>query len=95
MGFRCRVGHRHSTTSLMAGKREAVEAAVWAAIVALEERRDLARRIRERIRPDEHTHLAHRYYTEMAEIDSRLKLLRDLFDGLVLAGLTADGLDDD
>lgn len=45
MRFRCRVGHSFSVDSLTLGKQDAVESALWAAIVALEERADLARRL--------------------------------------------------
>lgn len=43
--LRCRVGHSYSTESFAVGKQDAIEAALWAAIVALEERADLARRM--------------------------------------------------
>lgn len=43
--LRCRVGHSYSTESFAVGKQDAIEAALWAAIVALEERADLSRRM--------------------------------------------------
>src|SRR5262249_10889206 len=36
--FRCRVGHTFSAHTLMVGKQDAIESALWAAIVALDER---------------------------------------------------------
>ncbi|MGH8980088.1 MAG: chemotaxis protein CheB [Acidimicrobiales bacterium] len=37
-GYRCRVGHRFTLEAVLRGKQDAVEAALWAGIVALEER---------------------------------------------------------
>ena len=48
--FRCRVGHAYSTESLLAEQRDKLESALWAAVVALEERADLAGRLSDRIR---------------------------------------------
>ena len=36
--YRCRVGHTFSAEGLLLGKREALEAALWAAVVALRPR---------------------------------------------------------
>ena len=47
--FRCRVGHAYSTEGLLAGQLGALESALWAAVVALEERRDLASRLANRL----------------------------------------------
>jgi two-component system chemotaxis response regulator CheB len=52
--FRCRVGHAFSPESLFVGKRDALEAALWAAIVDLEERADLSRRLLRRLAPLAH-----------------------------------------
>jgi two-component system chemotaxis response regulator CheB len=43
--LRCRVGHAYSLDSLMQEQLGSLEAALWAAVVALEERRDLAERL--------------------------------------------------
>lgn len=47
--FRCRVGHTFSVESLLEGKKDAVEAALWAAIVALRERAEVLRRVSDRL----------------------------------------------
>jgi two-component system chemotaxis response regulator CheB len=47
--YRCRVGHAFSAEGLLLGKREALESALWAAVVALRERSDLSRRIMKRL----------------------------------------------
>jgi two-component system chemotaxis response regulator CheB len=48
MRFRCRVGHAWSSESLLAEKRDSLEAALWAAMRALEESASLSRRMGER-----------------------------------------------
>jgi two-component system chemotaxis response regulator CheB len=47
--FRCRTGHAYSSESLLAKQATGVEAALWAAVRALEERAALARRIEKRM----------------------------------------------
>jgi two-component system chemotaxis response regulator CheB len=47
--FRCRTGHAYSPESLVAKQAVGVEAALWAAIRALEERASLARRVEKRM----------------------------------------------
>jgi two-component system, chemotaxis family, protein-glutamate methylesterase/glutaminase len=44
MRFRCEVGHAHSAASLAEGQTEVVEAAMWSALRALEDKADLARK---------------------------------------------------
>ena len=46
--YRCRVGHAFSPESLVAQQSAALEEAMWAAVVALEERADLADRMARR-----------------------------------------------
>jgi two-component system chemotaxis response regulator CheB len=48
--FRCRVGHTFSIDGMLAGKQTVIERALWAAVVALEERADLTRRVIKRLR---------------------------------------------
>jgi two-component system chemotaxis response regulator CheB len=48
--FECRVDHRYTFESLVAAKAQEVEAAVWAAINALEERASLLRKSAQRAR---------------------------------------------
>ncbi|HVX23436.1 MAG TPA: chemotaxis protein CheB [Acidimicrobiales bacterium] len=82
--YRCRVGHGYSATGLLAGKQEALEAALWSAVVALEERRDLNRRIRDRLGAGEGHRRAY-YDREIMESERRAQVLRDLFEDLVEA----------
>ena len=46
--YRCRVGHAYSEEAFINGQRDAVEAAMWAALEVLEERVELLRRMAER-----------------------------------------------
>ncbi len=48
--FKCRVGHAYSPDSLLESQGDVVEAALWAALNALEERAALARRLAARTR---------------------------------------------
>lgn len=47
--FRCRVGHAYSPESLFSHQLESLEGALWAAVVALQERGDLATRLSQRM----------------------------------------------
>lgn len=47
--LRCRVGHTFSVDGLQVDKQAALERALWAAVVALDERADLSRRITKRL----------------------------------------------
>jgi two-component system chemotaxis response regulator CheB len=46
--FRCHVGHAYSEEALFASQSRALEAALWSAVRALEEKGDLSRRLAER-----------------------------------------------
>jgi two-component system chemotaxis response regulator CheB len=93
--LRCRVGHRHSFNSLMMGKQGAVEAAISAAIVALQERRDLCRRIQVRADGAMSPRRRHRYETEIQDIEGRLRLLEQVASDLADSRLTREELQDD
>jgi two-component system chemotaxis response regulator CheB len=88
--FRCRVGHAFSANGLLAGKQDALEAALWAAIVALEERVDLSRRLVRRFRGAPPSRLA-RYREDIERATARIELLRDLVDDLARQPLADDG----
>ena len=48
-GFRCRVGHAYSPDSLVSRHSQKLEAVLWSAVVALEERADLFSRLSRRV----------------------------------------------
>jgi two-component system chemotaxis response regulator CheB len=81
--YRCRVGHSFSAEGLLLGKREALEAALWAAVVALRERSDLMRRIVKRLEGTGRRSQLERYFRDIAATDQRAELLRGLIDDLV------------
>jgi two-component system, chemotaxis family, protein-glutamate methylesterase/glutaminase len=64
--FRCRVGHAYSVDTLMAEQTEAVEAALWSAVVALEERAALARKMSVRAR-ERRAELSGRQFDQRAD----------------------------
>lgn len=75
--FRCRVGHAYSPESLMVGKEAALEAALWAAVVALEERGDLSRRLYRRMSQGGVV-AGERYLRQAQESEEQAVLIRDL-----------------
>lgn len=81
--FRCRVGHTYSAEGLLLGKQTALESALWAAIVALEERADVSRRIARRLRQTGRDSLLSRYSSEIAAAEKRAKLLRELMNDII------------
>lgn len=81
--FRRRVGHTYSADGLLLGKQTALESALWAAIVALEERAEVSRRISRRLRQTgRHTQLG-RYSRKIADAEQRAALLRDLMNDII------------
>lgn len=81
--FRCRVGHSFSADGLMVGKQTALESALWAAIVALQERADLSKRIVERLKASGRPTQIDRYRTDIREAEQRARVLSDLMGDLV------------
>jgi two-component system chemotaxis response regulator CheB len=79
--FRCRVGHSFAPESLLLGKQDALEAALWAAIVALEERADLSRRLLRRV--DGGTRLGRRYQREIEQNERGAAVLKELAAELI------------
>jgi two-component system chemotaxis response regulator CheB len=81
--FRCRVGHSFSAHGLLPGKKTALESALWAAMVALEERADLSRRIVQRLRQAGRTSRLGRYEQDATAALQRARFLRGLVAELV------------
>ena len=74
--FRCRVGHAYSIESLLAEQGSAMDAAVWAAYRALEERAALTERMEARMAERGQTSLAQRYREQTEETRKRAELIR-------------------
>jgi two-component system chemotaxis response regulator CheB len=82
--YRCRVGHAFSAQGLLLGKREALEAALWAAVVALRERADLSRRIVKRLETTGRRSQVDHYLQDIEATEERAEMLRGLIHELVL-----------
>jgi two-component system chemotaxis response regulator CheB len=74
--FRCRVGHAYSSESLLAGQFDAVEAALWAALRALEENISLSSRVGKRMRNRGHMQSAERFERQAREAGKQAEVLR-------------------
>ena len=76
--YRCHVGHAFSAESLDAEQGEKLEAALWSALRALEERGALGRRMASQAREREHKNLAQRYEERAKEADEHAESLRKI-----------------
>lgn len=83
--FRCRVGHGFSADSLLASQSDALEAALWAGLRALEERNDLTHRMADRARRMGQLQAAARFDERERDGNRNIKLLRQV----LLSGETA------
>jgi two-component system chemotaxis response regulator CheB len=79
--FRCRVGHAYTTHSMLQQQGQSLEASLWAAARALEERRDLLRRIARRSKT-QGTGLARRLERKAAEVQAEIDRLTAGIAGL-------------
>lgn len=86
--YRCRVGHGFSPRGLLVGKQDAIETALWAAIVALEERADLSRRLMRRLEKDSNPTRVQRYRHDIEHAGQQIEVLRDLISDLIEHGAT-------
>lgn len=92
--LRCRVGHSYSTESFAVGKQDAIEAALWAAIVALEERADLSRRMLRRFGSARSTR-SRRYELDIEQSERGATTLRRLAAELMIPVEQAEAYDND
>jgi two-component system chemotaxis response regulator CheB len=74
--YRCRVGHAYSVETLLSEQSTAMEAALWTALQALEERASLSRGMAGRMERRGHPGLAARYRDEEAETRDRAEVIR-------------------
>jgi two-component system chemotaxis response regulator CheB len=81
--FHCRVGHKFSAEGLLAGKHQALEAALWAAVVALDERVDLSRRIARRLEGSGRPSQIRRYEQDITAAQQQAAFLRGLLTDLI------------
>ncbi|MBV9282741.1 MAG: chemotaxis protein CheB [Chloroflexi bacterium] len=84
--YRCRVGHTYSPNSLLQAESEALEAALWAALRALQERTDLAKRMAVRAEERGHLQLAARLADQVRDGEQSFDLLQQtLLNGSYLS----------
>jgi two-component system, chemotaxis family, protein-glutamate methylesterase/glutaminase len=76
--FRCRTGHAYSPESLIAKQTDGLEAALWAAMRALQENAALARRLERRARQNGGNGVSERYHRRAEDAEKHAELLRAL-----------------
>ena len=74
--FRCRVGHAYSAESLLSSQTEGLEAALWSALRALEEKASLTKRLAERARGQSQHAAAKRFSEQMLAADAHASTIR-------------------
>ena len=74
--FRCRVGHGFTADTLLAEQSEALEAALWTALRALEEKAALAHRLTARARERDLSQAARRFEEQARDAEERAGLIR-------------------
>jgi two-component system chemotaxis response regulator CheB len=80
--FVCRVGHGFSPESLFAEQAQGLEAALWAAVRALEERGDLATRLAERLENRGADLAGARFRTNADDVGAQAAVLRRVLESL-------------
>jgi two-component system chemotaxis response regulator CheB len=79
--FRCRVGHAYSAESMLAEHDDALEAALWSALRALEESVALAKRMAASAREHNHPLLVARYEQRAHAQEQHAWMLRGVLNG--------------
>jgi len=74
--FRCRVGHAYAPESLHGAQQLEVEAALWAALRALEEKAALARRMASRARDNRHSRQFTRFGERADSAEQQAEMIR-------------------
>jgi two-component system chemotaxis response regulator CheB len=89
--YRCRTGHAFSEQSLLSGQTNSVETALWTAVRALEERRDLQIRLTERARVRGQIRSSVRFQQQAEHTAAQAQSIRNVLSGerSVLIELTA------
>jgi len=78
--FRCRVGHAYTAESMLAGKSEALEGAMWTALNTLEEGAQMSHRLAAESRTRWHEHAAARFEERARKTREQADLIRQALD---------------
>jgi two-component system chemotaxis response regulator CheB len=76
--FRCRVGHAYSSESLLESQTEGLEAALWSALRALEEKASLTRRLADRARAQSQHAVGKRFSEQMLTAELHAETIRNV-----------------
>jgi two-component system chemotaxis response regulator CheB len=85
----CRVGHRYSPESLVDAQAQDVEAAMWAAVRALEDRRELLERLARQVADQGHPRSARSFSRRAAEAGEQAQAVRAVLSRASAAALRA------
>jgi two-component system chemotaxis response regulator CheB len=78
--FRCRVGHAYTAESMLSGKTEALEAALWTALNTLEEGAQMSQKLAAESRIRGHEHAAVRFEERARKTREQADLIRQALD---------------
>jgi two-component system chemotaxis response regulator CheB len=81
--FRCRTGHAYSGKSMLSAHERHLESALWAAVRALQERRDLLHRMIDRCKKNGDVATLRRLERQSVEVDHNLEVVNSAMHGLV------------
>lgn len=85
--YECRVNHKYTFDTLVASKAQEVEAAIWAAVNALEERASLSHKYAVRSRQRGNTAVAQRFLEQAQEAEHHAGAIRrTLLDAITILG---------
>jgi two-component system chemotaxis response regulator CheB len=79
--YRCRTGHAYSPRTLFAEQEDVLEDALWIALRALVERRDLSERLARRARAAGRELSAHHFDEQAALAENRQRIVREALGG--------------
>jgi two-component system chemotaxis response regulator CheB len=78
--FRCRVGHALSGQTLLAAQASKVEEALWTALRAIEEKAELARKLRDYAVSRNFTSAPGKFEREAQTLDAHAQIIRQLLE---------------
>jgi len=92
--FRCRVGHGYTSESLLAAQVDALEAALWSGLRALEERAAFCRSLAQRLERRGNTRSAQKFIAQADDAESRAVVIRDALASTLELNRKVDVADD-